>query len=136
MEVIDDTKDVLVEPKPSVTIWLSMFLLGVGVLLPWNVTVTSLDYFSLAFPLYHPAFVFPASINTLMALVQFFVAIYATHISFNNRIFPLFLICAALSFLLPFTVDFGGQTVSFVSCIIVLLLFGFFTGVLQVGVFG
>lgn len=108
-----------------------------GVLLPWNAILSTLDYFNFYMPTYNPGFVFPLAVNFLQLFMMFVVSIVAGKFSYNFKIGVMYLATSVLTIILPFwPYMIKDEGTAFWLCIVNLLMFGICVAFLQASGFG
>eukprot|EP00762_Andalucia_godoyi_P003131 ANDGO_01105.mRNA.1 Equilibrative nucleotide transporter 1 len=122
------------EPTSHVAYWIFL-LLGVGVLLPWNIVISAPDYFSL---LYGPAIEFYFSIAFsypnllgLLLLVKF-----GHRMSFMSKTVPFFAVFFAILVLMPLLTYMLSSSVAMGITVAFVVIMGVGTASTQAGSFG
>jgi len=113
---------------------------GIGVLLPWNAVLSTMDFFDgetfKEFFSLKPDFVYAFAVNGLAVLVQIIVIIYGYKLSDRVKIQTGMFINAAIMLALPFTAHFISDPVTtFWACFVLLFIFGGVNGMVQCSVF-
>lgn len=108
-----------------------MILFGVGALLPWNAILTALDFFNekVSSAGYRPDFVFGFAVNGIQVFTSIANMIYGHRVSYVIRICGGFFMITILMVVLPFVTNALDAEGAWTADIIILLIFGFFGGI-------
>ena len=113
-----------VEPKDKGHIvYLTFLLYGIGVLLPFSVIMSPLDWYAKTMPDYLVGNIFPFVINGPQWLTQVLLVIYGNNIEYSKRLIPGFAMLAICMLIIPILCNIGGST-GFYSTDAVLVLIG------------
>ena len=109
-------------------------LFGIGVLLPFNIVLSCMDFYIEKMPGYQPASVFTFAINLPSWLTQILITVYGQNISYSSKVIFAFILQLIMILPVPFLANIGGGT-GYYTTMIALAIFGVGSGVAQVTVF-
>lgn len=111
-------------------VYLTFFLYGVGVLMPFNVIMSCLDFYAYTMPDYLCGNIWPFVINFPLWTTQVLLVVYGQKITPSQRLIPGFAAQAICMLIIPALCDIGGSA-GFYSTTILLVFLGFFSGACQ-----
>ena len=109
-------------------VYMIYLLYGIGILLPWNILTSCMDFLKERMPEHKPASSYPFAINIFLFTMQVVTVIYLYRVSFSLRLIPTFLGLAAYMIAVPFCADIGGAT-AYYAVFGLCLACGFFCGI-------
>ena len=121
----------------STTNKVSFTLFGVGMLLPWNAMLASMDFFKDEFPSYEPSFSLLVAVSAPMFLVQALAFFFMQDISLHVKVTVMFTVSTAVTFalvLVPLCI--ADEATAYWTVIALSVLFGSAYALLQAALYG
>ena len=113
-----------------------MLLLGAGILFPYNVLITAVDYFDKLYPDENLEFFIPMVMNYPSPILQFLMIKYGRTMSFTRRIVFWFLLQSALLVTIPLVQGHMAHTANLWFLLTNIFVLGAGTAILQSSIFG
>ena len=125
-----DTHDSQTDGRPEdrgKAVRLTFLLYGIGVLLPFSVVLSCLDFYALRMPEYPVGNIWPFVINGPQWTTQVLLVVYGANVTHSMRIIPGFSALAMCLVIIPILCNIGGAT-GFYTVSAMLLILGTASG--------
>ena len=135
-DLVKHTFGQLDEPSdPYYLVFLVVLLCGVAATIPWNATITALDYFDDKFENYNPTFVLPIVVQGPIFLTQMFMLRWGGKASLSLRIVGSFVFMVICMTLILVDSELAAESTGWAVLVTIICVFGVFNGILQLSLY-
>ena len=118
---------------------ISFILFGVGILLPWNAMLASMDFFEAQFPSYKPNFSILVAVSAPMFLVQAIAFFFLQKMSQHIKVTLMFALSTIITFaivIISLCVKSLGESNAYWAVLTLCFLFGSCYAIMQAALYG
>ena len=120
---------------PYYLVFLVVLLCGVAATIPWNATITALDYFMDKYDKYNPDFVLPIIVQGPIFVTQMFMLRWGGKASLSLRIIGSFIFMVICMTLILVDAELAEESTGWHVLVLIICIFGVFNGILQISLY-